>query len=101
MTSLPARGVEAGPAPPSEPDSPGRHVRLRHRGFQVTGLERHRHPGGRCGLGESEAFRFDTGPPGVVDALDALVRDERLGGFDRWTATLLFFYGTWAMVAEA
>lgn len=37
-------------------------VRLRHRGFRVTVLERHRHPGGRCGLWESEGFRFDTGP---------------------------------------
>lgn len=58
------------------PAEPGRHVlvvgaglgglaaaiRLRHRGFQVTVLERHDHPGGRCGLWESDGFRFDTGP---------------------------------------
>ena len=37
-------------------------VRLRHRGFAVTVVERHAEPGGRCGLWESEGFRFDTGP---------------------------------------
>lgn len=37
-------------------------VRLRHRGYQVTVLERHGAPGGRCGTWESEGFRFDTGP---------------------------------------
>ena len=37
-------------------------IRLRHRGFRVTLLERHAEPGGRCGLWESNGFRFDTGP---------------------------------------
>ncbi len=37
-------------------------MRLRHRGYAVTVLERHEGPGGRCGLWESEGFRFDTGP---------------------------------------
>ncbi len=37
-------------------------VRLRHRGFTVTLVERHAEPGGRCGVWESEGFRFDTGP---------------------------------------
>ena len=37
-------------------------VRLRHRGFAVTVVERHAEPGGRCGLWESQGFRFDTGP---------------------------------------
>ncbi|MBA3659544.1 MAG: phytoene desaturase [Gemmatimonadales bacterium] len=37
-------------------------IRLRHRGFHVTLLERHSHPGGRCGVWESEGFLFDTGP---------------------------------------
>lgn len=37
-------------------------VRLRHRGYAVTLVERHEEPGGRCGLWESEGFRFDTGP---------------------------------------
>ncbi|HEX2219015.1 MAG TPA: phytoene desaturase family protein [Gemmatimonadales bacterium] len=37
-------------------------VRLRHRGFTVTLVERHTEPGGRCGVWESEGFRFDTGP---------------------------------------
>jgi phytoene desaturase len=49
-------------------------IRLRHRGFRVTVLERHPHPGGRCGLWESEGFRFDTGPTLLlmVDYLRAL-----------------------------
>lgn len=52
-------------------------IRLRHRGFQVTVLERHGHPGGRCGLWESEGFRFDTGPTLLlmVDYLRALFED--------------------------
>jgi phytoene desaturase len=37
-------------------------VRLRTRGYRVTVVERHAHPGGRCGIWESEGFRFDTGP---------------------------------------
>ena len=37
-------------------------VRLQARGYRVTVLERHSHPGGRCGLWESDGFRFDTGP---------------------------------------
>ncbi|MEP6687855.1 MAG: phytoene desaturase family protein [Gemmatimonadales bacterium] len=49
-------------------------IRLRHRGFRVTVLERHGHPGGRCGLWESEGFRFDTGPTLLlmIDYLRAL-----------------------------
>jgi len=37
-------------------------VRLAARGYRVRILERHSTPGGRCGLWESEGFRFDTGP---------------------------------------
>ena len=37
-------------------------VRLAARGYRVRVLERHATPGGRCGLWESEGFRFDTGP---------------------------------------
>jgi len=37
-------------------------VRLAAQGRRVRVLERHQHPGGRCGLWESEGFRFDTGP---------------------------------------
>ncbi|MBA3553764.1 MAG: phytoene desaturase [Gemmatimonadales bacterium] len=37
-------------------------IRLRRRGYAVSVVERHAHPGGRCGLWESEGFRFDTGP---------------------------------------
>ncbi len=37
-------------------------VRLAAQGRQVRVLERHAHPGGRCGYWESEGFRFDTGP---------------------------------------
>ncbi len=37
-------------------------VRLSRRGYHVTVLERHGYPGGRCGVWESEGFRFDTGP---------------------------------------
>ena len=37
-------------------------VRLGRRGYRVTVVERHDHPGGRCGLWESEGFRFDIGP---------------------------------------
>ena len=49
-------------------------IRLRHQGFEVTVLERHAHPGGRCGLWESDGFRFDTGPTLLlmVDYLKAL-----------------------------
>lgn len=36
-------------------------VRLAHRGFQVTVLERHDLPGGRVGLWRSHGFTFDTG----------------------------------------
>src|SRR5919112_4125446 len=52
-------------------------VRLRHRGFRVTLLERHQQPGGRCGVWESEGFRFDTGPTLLlmVDYLRAVFRD--------------------------
>lgn len=52
-------------------------VRLRHRGFRVTVLERHPHPGGRCGVWESDGFRFDTGPTLLlmVDYLRAVFRD--------------------------
>jgi phytoene desaturase len=72
--SISSRAIDA-PAGPSSDDRT-RHVvvvgaglgglaaaiRLRLRGFRVTVLERHAHPGGRCGLWESEGFRFDTGP---------------------------------------
>lgn len=37
-------------------------IRLRLQGFRVTILEQHHVPGGRCGVWESEGFRFDTGP---------------------------------------
>lgn len=52
-------------------------IRLRHHGFRVTVLERHPHPGGRCGLWESAGFRFDTGPTLLlmVDYLRALFAD--------------------------
>ena len=52
-------------------------IRLRHRGYEVTVLERHEVPGGRCGLWESEGFRFDTGPTLLlmVEYLQALFRD--------------------------
>jgi phytoene desaturase len=49
-------------------------IRLRHRGFRVTLVERHPEPGGRCGLWQSDGFRFDTGPTLLlmVDYLRAL-----------------------------
>ncbi|MBA2628390.1 MAG: phytoene desaturase [Gemmatimonadales bacterium] len=52
-------------------------VRLRARGYEVTVLERHAHPGGRCGYWESDGFRFDTGPTLLlmVDYLRALFTD--------------------------
>jgi phytoene desaturase len=52
-------------------------IRLRREGFRVTVLERHTQPGGRCGLWESEGFRFDTGPTLLlmVDYLRALFTD--------------------------
>jgi phytoene desaturase len=52
-------------------------IRLRHQGYEVTVLERHAVPGGRCGLWESEGFRFDTGPTLLlmVEYLQALFHD--------------------------
>ncbi|HKU61562.1 MAG TPA: phytoene desaturase family protein [Gemmatimonadales bacterium] len=52
-------------------------IRLRHQGYEVTILERHAVPGGRCGLWESEGFRFDTGPTLLlmIEYLQALFRD--------------------------
>ena len=52
-------------------------ARLQHAGWQVTLLERHRQPGGRCGLWESAGFQFDTGPSLVlmVDYWRQLFRD--------------------------
>ncbi len=52
-------------------------VRLRARGYEVTVLERHATPGGRCGYWESHGFRFDTGPTLLlmVDYLRALFTD--------------------------
>lgn len=52
-------------------------VRLRRRGYEVTLLERHPQPGGRCGSWEAGGFRFDTGPTLLlmVDYLRALFRD--------------------------
>jgi phytoene desaturase len=52
-------------------------IRLRHGGYRVTVVERASHPGGRCGLWESEGFRFDTGPTLLlmVDQLRALFAD--------------------------
>jgi phytoene desaturase len=41
-------------------------ARLAHAGYRVTVVERHRVPGGRAGLWESEGFRFDTGPSLVL-----------------------------------
>lgn len=89
MTTTPVRPAGRMAAPsPSAGDDGARHVivvgaglgglaaaiRLRHRGFRVTVLERHAHPGGRCGLWESDGFRFDTGPTLLlmVDYLRAL-----------------------------
>jgi phytoene desaturase len=89
MTTARADSISRPGVPaPSTADDRGRHVivvgaglgglaaaiRLRHRGFRVTVLERHAHPGGRCGLWESEGFRFDTGPTLLlmVDYLRAL-----------------------------
>ena len=37
-------------------------VRLAAEGRRVRVVERHAHPGGRCGSWQSEGFRFDTGP---------------------------------------
>ncbi|MFL5517687.1 MAG: phytoene desaturase family protein [Gemmatimonadales bacterium] len=52
-------------------------IRLRHQGYRVTVLERHAVPGGRCGLWESEGFRFDTGPTLLlmIEYLQTLFRD--------------------------
>jgi phytoene desaturase len=52
-------------------------VRLQSRGYQVTVLERHDAPGGRCGVWESAGFRFDTGPTLLlmVEHLHRLFRD--------------------------
>jgi phytoene desaturase len=52
-------------------------IRLQAAGYEVTVLERHGEPGGRCGLWESEGFRFDTGPTLLlmVDYLHALFSD--------------------------
>jgi phytoene desaturase len=52
-------------------------VRLRRRGYRVTVVERHLHPGGRCGIWESKGFRFDTGPTLLlmVDYLRAVFED--------------------------
>ena len=52
-------------------------VRLRARGYDVTVLERHAVPGGRCGIWEADGFRFDTGPTLLlmVDYLRALFTD--------------------------
>lgn len=52
-------------------------VRLRTRGYEVTVLERHDQPGGRCGYWESEGFRFDTGPTLLlmVGYLEAVFND--------------------------
>ncbi len=52
-------------------------VRLRTQGYDVTVLERHAVPGGRCGRWESEGYTFDTGPTLLlmVDYLRALFRD--------------------------
>jgi len=83
------------PTPPAAPDAPpgegGREalvvgaglgglaaaVRLQRRGWRVTVLERHDHPGGRCGLWEEGGFRFDTGPTLLlmVDYLRAVFTD--------------------------
>lgn len=52
-------------------------ARLGHLGYRVTLVERHALPGGRCGLWESEGFRFDTGPTLLlmVDYLRAFFHD--------------------------
>ncbi|HEU4570593.1 MAG TPA: phytoene desaturase family protein [Gemmatimonadales bacterium] len=41
-------------------------VRLAHRGYRVTVLERQHVPGGRAGVWRSEGFTFDTGPSLVL-----------------------------------
>ncbi|MGE3526049.1 MAG: NAD(P)-binding protein, partial [Gemmatimonadales bacterium] len=71
--SRPPRGrpPQPGPTLPSGPPHParrhghrgrprwaGRGIRLRLQGFRVTILEQHHVPGGRCGVWESEGFRF-------------------------------------------
>jgi phytoene desaturase len=52
-------------------------ARLQHAGWRVTLVERHHQPGGRCGLWESDGFRFDTGPSLVlmVEYWQQLFRD--------------------------
>ncbi len=52
-------------------------IRLRTRGYRVTVVERHAHPGGRCGIWEAEGFRFDTGPTLLlmVEYLRAVFQD--------------------------
>jgi len=60
-------------------------IRLRRRGYQVTVVERHAVPGGRCGLWEAAGFRFDTGPTLLlmIEYLEALFHDadRTLGGY--------------------
>lgn len=52
-------------------------LRLRSAGYDVTVLERHAEPGGRCGIWESDGFRFDTGPTLLlmVDQLHRVFED--------------------------
>ncbi len=55
----------------------GTAVRLQSQGYQVTILEKHAVPGGRCGFLEDAGFRFDTGPTLLlmVEYLRALFTD--------------------------
>lgn len=79
------------PAPPTPDAAPPREVivvgaglgglaaavRLAAQGYRVRVLERHATPGGRCGLWESDGFRFDTGPTLLLmtDYLRQVFRD--------------------------
>ena len=52
-------------------------MRLRHKGFDVTVIEKNDRPGGRCDTWSDAGFTFDTGPSILLmrDVLDTLFRD--------------------------